>query len=97
MTDEALLRDWYVSLEVDASFGEALLGLSDQSRLRFCHRVGQRWARAEDAAGHEAPATHAAHLLARLAQFRLNAKHLDLQFADGTGWEARFGGRKTDG
>jgi hypothetical protein len=42
MTAEALLRDSFVSLEVDRSFTEAVLLMRDGSRLCFCHRVGER-------------------------------------------------------
>jgi hypothetical protein len=31
-------------------------------------------------------------LLGRIAMFRLNGKHLDIQFTDGSRWEARFKG-----
>lgn len=90
MTHEAFLRQSFVALEVNDDFSEAVLGMSDASRLRFRHCVGERWARAE---GH--PAALAGQILATLALFRLNAKHLDLRFADGSRWEARFRDRTT--
>ena len=50
--------------------------------------------RAAALAGAEAPASVAAQVLHRIARFRLNGKHLDVQFSDGSRWEARFGGGK---
>jgi hypothetical protein len=90
MTGETILRRALVSLEANDTFSEAVLLLADGSRLRFCHRVGERWAKAERADGTEAGGTLAAGVLATVATFRLNAKHLDVQFQDGGRWEARF-------
>jgi hypothetical protein len=87
MTDADFLRSSFVSLEVNADFTEAVLRLRDGSRLLFCHRVGQRWARA---VGPDAEASTAARVLARVALFRLNARHLDVSFEDGSRWEARL-------
>ena len=71
--------------ETDARFTEAAVVLRDGSVLYFCHRVGERWAKAVgpdgDAGG------HAEELLDALQMFRLNAKHLDLRFDDGSRWE----------
>jgi hypothetical protein len=86
MTNEAFLRDALASMEVNDTFTEAVLVLRDGSRLSFCHRVGERWARA-DSAG-----SLAADVLALIALFRLNGKHLDVQLRDGSRWEARFRG-----
>lgn len=90
MTDEESLRAAFSSLEVNESYSTADLRMRDESRLCFCHRVGERWAKAmgrDDAAG---SSTQAGQVLSRVSMFRLNAKHLDIQFADGTRWEARF-------
>ena len=38
----------------------------------------------------EAEGATVGELLAHIANFRLNAKHLDVQFADGSRWERRF-------
>lgn len=68
----------------NAAFSEAVLTLGDGTRLCFCHTVDQRWAKA---VGHEDdPATGglAAELVKQVTGFRLNAKHLDVQFADGS-------------
>jgi hypothetical protein len=87
MTDEECLRKSFVALEVNGEFSEAVLQMGDGSRLHFCHRVGERWVKAEgDDAG------MAGAVLARIARFRLNARHLDVQFEDGSRWEAGFGG-----
>jgi hypothetical protein len=82
-----LLRSSFVSLEVSADFSEAVLSMRDESRLSFCHRVGERWAKA-DGSGDD---TLAGRVLARIALFRLNARHLDVQLDDGSRWEAPFG------
>ena len=90
MADDALLRQALVSLEVYDTFTEAVVALGDGSRLRFRHRVGERWARAERADGTEDAVNLAGELLSRIAMFRLNGKHLDVQFQDGSRWEAPF-------
>ena len=94
MTDADQLRQAFVEVEVNADFSEAMLRLRDESRLHFCHRVGERWAKALPATA-APPGTGVADLvLARIARFRLNAKHLDIQFADGSRWEIAFSGSK---
>jgi len=90
MTTEGLLRDSFASLEVDASFTEAVLLMRDGSRLYFCHRVGERWAKAVDAGGDGTDASLAGRVLALISLFRLNGKHLDIRFDDGSHWEAPF-------
>src|SRR5262245_43272167 len=71
-----LLRASLSNLEVvDTAFSEAVVSFNDGSRLRCCHRVGERWARVEP---EDATASVAATLLARIKLFRLNAKHLDI-------------------
>ncbi len=91
MSDEDFLRRSFVSLEVDGKFTEAVLSLADSSRLHFCHRVGERWARAAAAGEAEGEASLAGQVLSRIVNFRLNARHLDVAFQDGGRWEARFG------
>jgi hypothetical protein len=66
--------------------------LWDESRLCFCHRVGERWAKAVGPDGREESGGLAAQLLSAMAMFRLNAKHLDIHFADGSRWEERLSG-----
>jgi hypothetical protein len=46
MTSDEVLRRAFASLEVNGDFSEAELLLRDGSRLCFCHRVGERWAKA---------------------------------------------------
>jgi hypothetical protein len=90
MTSEEVLRVSFASLEVSGDFTEAVLTMTDGSRLCFCHRVGERWARAVGAAGGGEDAGLAGRVLPPVAMFRLNAKHLDVHFLDGSRWEARF-------
>jgi hypothetical protein len=61
--------------------------MRDGSRLRFRHRVGERWAKV-DGDGQEPGLAGA--VLAIVVMFRLNGKHLDVRFQDGGHWEARF-------
>lgn len=83
-----LLRASLSNIEiVDTAFSEALVVFNDGSRLRFRHRVGERWMKIEP---EDATTSVAANLLAHIKQFRLNAKHLEIAFADGSQWEARF-------
>ncbi len=90
MTHEELLRRSFVSLEVNEVFSEAVLVLDDGTRLCFRHRVGERWAKAVGPEGSEEEGGRAGEVLAAIAQFRLNAKHLDILFADGSRLERRF-------
>ncbi|MBI3832441.1 MAG: hypothetical protein HY291_23150 [Planctomycetes bacterium] len=79
----------FAGLDTKAPFAEAIVTFADGSRLFFCHRVGERWARAlgkEDTG----PAFGTADaMLKAMALFRLNSKHLDITFADGSRWEQR--------
>ena len=59
----------------------------DNSRLCFCHRVGERWAKAVGPEDREDEAGLAGELLSAMTMFRLNAKHLDIQFEDGSRWD----------
>jgi hypothetical protein len=93
MTTEEVLRGSFVSLEVNESFTEAVLVLQDGSRLCFRHRVGERWAKAV-ASPEAGDAGLSGRVLPLIAIFRLNAKHLDVQFQDGSRWEALFAGRR---
>jgi hypothetical protein len=90
MSSDAILRAALSSVEVDANFSEAVLHLGDGSRLCFCHRVGERWAKAVGPEQHEEMPGLAGELLAAMTMFRLNAKHLDIQFADGSRWDERL-------
>ncbi len=89
MTGAEILKSGLVSAEVNDAFTEAVLRLRDGSRLCFCHRVGERWAKAVGPDGREEDGGLAGTLLAAMTMFRLNAKHLDIQFADGSRWDNR--------
>ena len=77
----------FTSIEVNADCTEGQLVLNDGSQLCFCHRVGERWARAVNSQSQEDAATLAGQLLAQIKMFRLNAKHLEIWFVDGSSWE----------
>jgi hypothetical protein len=93
MTSAETLTHGLQQASANENFSEAILAMRDGSRLCFCHRVGERWAKAiEPPAGAAAPpqpTNLAAQLLAAIKMFRLNAKHLDIQFADGSRWDER--------
>ena len=95
MTTEAFLRESFISLDLNDTFTEAVLVMRDDSRLCFHHRVGERWVKAEGASATENGTSLAGELLARLVLFRLNTRHLDIQFDDGSRWEAQFGSAPT--
>jgi hypothetical protein len=88
MTAADLLRGAFVSLEVNADFTEATLSMRDDSWLAFRHPVGERWVKAVAADEGSNDPTDASRVLALIAGFRLNARHLDIHFADGSRWEA---------
>jgi hypothetical protein len=65
--------------EVNATFNRATLDFTDGSHLQFQHTSrSDRWARAS------ADATIADDICRSMQQFRLNAKHLQLFFQDGS-------------
>ena len=80
----------FVSVEVNGAFSEAVLLLADGTRLCFCHTVGERWAKSVGPEGAEQQDGQAGEILAAIARFRLNAKHLDIWFNDGSRWEKKF-------
>jgi hypothetical protein len=90
MTSEEYLRRSFVSVDADQKFTQAVLLLRDQSRLHFCHRVGERWSKAQGPTDVKDRTGSAGELLAAISLFRLNAKHLDIEFTDGSRWEMRF-------
>lgn len=64
---------------VNVAFNHATLDFTDGSRLEFEHTArSNRWARAS------ADATIADEICRAIRQFRLNAKHLQLFFEDGS-------------
>jgi hypothetical protein len=92
MNAEEVLRGSFASLEVNGDFTEAVLAMTDGSRLCFRHRVGERWVKAVGAEQAGDNAALAGRVLPLIALFRLNGKHLDVQFHDGGRWEAKFRG-----
>lgn len=90
MNAEERLRNSFVSFEVDDARTEATLCMRDRSRLLFRHRVDERWAKADSTGGVEK--TLAEETLAAIAIFRLNARHLEISFQDGSRWELPFRG-----
>jgi hypothetical protein len=95
MTGREQLHEAFVTVDANANFTEAVVTLRDQSRLCFCHRVGERWAKAVGPDGREQQGGIASALLGLISLFRLNAKHLDIQFADGTCWELPFKNKRS--
>lgn len=87
MTSEQTLRAALKTVEANETFAEAVLQFRDGSRLCFCHRVGERWAKAVGPEQREAEAGLAGELLISIMKFRLNAKHLDITFEDGSRWD----------
>ena len=70
--------------DVNAAFSEAVLTLADGTRLCFCHTVDQRWVKAVGSEADESARGLATDLVEQISGFRLNAKHLDIQFTDGS-------------
>ena len=87
MTTEDILRAELIAVAADKNFTEAVMRFGDNSRLCFCHRVGERWAKAVGPEDREDEAGLAGELLRSMTMFRLNAKHLDIQFEDGSRWD----------
>ena len=87
MTSAETLRAVLSHVEANETFSEAVLRFRDGSRLCFCHRVGERWAKAVGHERREMEAGLAGELLAAITTFRLNAKHLDITFEDGSRWD----------
>ena len=94
MTSNEALNNSLVAFEVNADFTEAVLRLQDESRLCFCHRVGERWAKAVGPDEQASEGGEAELLLSAIRQFRLNRKHLDIQFEDGSQWDESLDGRE---
>ena len=90
MNYAAVLTKAFASLQTNDTFSETVVSLSDESQLCFCHRVDKRWAKAIHPGAREDDSGLAGKLLAAISIFRLNAKHLDIQFDDGSRWEKRF-------
>jgi hypothetical protein len=87
MTSEQTLRAALLTVETDDRFSEAILRFRDGSRLCFCHRVDERWAKPIGPESCPDEPGLAGALLADMTTFRLNAKHLDIAFQDGSRWD----------
>lgn len=87
MTSDEALRTSLRKVEVNENFTEAVLHLQDNSRLCFCHRVNERWAKAVGPDECEQEGGEAEALLSAIKRFRLNRKHLDIEFADSSRWD----------
>ena len=73
------VRDQATRSVANADFNRALLFFRDGSHLRFEHTSRQhRWAKASE------EGTLAENTCLSLTQFRLNARHLELFFKDGS-------------
>jgi hypothetical protein len=89
VTSEQILRAAFVKLDVSTDFTDAVLRLNDQSQLLFRHRVGERWSKSLGPSPQQTEGV-AFDLLWQIVMFRLNAKHLEIQFEDQSRWEFRF-------
>jgi hypothetical protein len=90
VTSAELLKTSLRAVAADARHTEAALRLSDGSQLVFRHRVDERWAKsigADPQGGADGNTGIAGQILAAMSIFRLNAKHLDIQFQDGSRWD----------
>ena len=87
MASSDALAKAILTVEMNEDFTEAVMRLQDNSRLCFCHRVGERWAKAVGPEEREHEGGEAKELLSVIKMFRLNRKHLDIQFEDGSRWD----------
>ena len=87
MTDAESMSAALAGVKFNQCFTEAVLRLRDDSRLCFCHRVGERWAKAVGPVQCENRGGLADKFLAKIVMFRLNAKHLDIEFEDDSRWD----------
>ena len=87
MTTVETLRKSLLTVAANDDFSEAVMCLDDNSRLCFCHRVDERWAKAVGPDQREDAPGVAGEFLAAIKMFRLNAKHLDIEFEDGSRWD----------
>ena len=84
MTAAEQLERHLNSASANTVFSEAVLTLEDRTRLCFCHTVEQRWAKAVGPEEDRSSGGMAGELVDQISSFRLNAKHLDIQFTDGS-------------
>jgi hypothetical protein len=86
-SSEEILKMQLLTVEANENFTEAVMLFHDNSRLCFRHRVDERWAKAVGSGQPEDETGLAGELLSAMTMFRLNAKHLDIQFDDGSRWD----------
>ena len=84
---EEILRRELMTVEANENFTEAVMIFHDNSKLCFCHRVGERWAKAIGSRQREDETGLAGELLSAITMLRLNAKHLDILFEDDSRWD----------
>lgn len=87
MTRAESLQQALLTVEVNERFTKAILQFRDQSSLIFCHSVAERWANASGPGQNDDETGLAGELLSAIRIFRLNAKHLDIQFEDNSRWD----------
>jgi len=87
MTIAENLADLMASVVANEDFTEAVMQLSDKTRLCFWHRVGERGAKSVGPEGQEEQGGLADGILKQIKMFRLNSKHLDIEFEDGSRWD----------
>ena len=87
MTSLERIQASLLRVVANEDFTEAVMTFHDETRLCFCHRVGERWAKAVGPEQREDAGGLAKELLANMRMFRLNARHLDIQFEDGSRWD----------
>ena len=83
-------------VEVNHRFTEAVMRFTDGRHLAYSHRVDERWVKAIRHDHYELNTSIAEQLLTDISQFRLNAKHLDIQFQDGSRWDETLSVRHKD-
>ena len=101
MSKEEVLRDSFVSIKTDPRFTEAVVTLRDESLLYFCHRVGERWAKAVRPEGNEGGCSQELLVAIRMFRLKLIGRHLaqeklgdstverDVRAAEGSGDRGR--------
>jgi hypothetical protein len=87
MTSAQRLTAELDSVSAAEQFTFAVMQFRDGSRLHFCHRVDERWVHAIGPPPTGADPGLAGELRAAITTFRLNTKHLDIHFADGSRWD----------
>ena len=84
------LRTELLAVSAAEQFTFAIMLFRDGSRLHFCHRVDERWVHAIGPGTPDSGVGLAGELRAGIRTFRLNSKHLDIQFADGSRWDEKL-------